>query len=194
MSSKHLLAWLPLVLLPASCVVDNSPPRVVEVDPSGGPVVTTPSTSTSELLVDVDTNQVMTATGGGGVGVFVEYKAGGHWHVYWTCDSTVNPSASTCDFDLRLSTNAGNIGNVAAQGSVNPGMGGSPSLEIQSAVTTELDGITFDTPAGAVVTIDALVAGTRDGRLFFFVQNGVVDGNVDTTRLSDPMMFHGSMP
>src|SRR5215472_7303151 len=74
---------------------------------SGGPAA---ATSNQPLLVDVDTNRTMTAQPGDGVGVFTEYAAGGHWHIFWTCDT--NRTNFDCLFNVGIST-AGAITNPA---------------------------------------------------------------------------------
>jgi hypothetical protein len=196
MALKLPLAWLPLLLavLPAACTVESDPvPAPIPYYP-GGSASATPAGSAGELIVDVDTNQVMTAKGGGGVGVFVEYKTGGHWHVYWTCDTNVNPSSSSCAVGIHATANTGTIDNLKAEGAATPAASGPGAVDVQATVATDVQGMTFDTLPGAVIAIDATVEGTRDGHFFFFVQNGVVDGSTDPSKLSDPMLFHPTSP
>src|SRR5690349_15935816 len=55
------------------------------------------------ITAKVDTDQTMQVSPGQGVGVFTEYVSGGHWHVWWTCDTNVNPQAASCFFSLKIS-------------------------------------------------------------------------------------------
>ncbi len=165
--------------------------------PAGGPTTGDGSPSATPILVDVDTNQTMTATPGQGVGVFTEYTAGGHWHVWWTCDTAVNPQAPTCAFDVKISAASGAITNVKSE-SFDARNGASlvktsPTIEAITATTTETHGLTFDTDAGAIITLDAAMGGAHDGRFLFFVQSGKVNGGYAGT-LTDPLMLEGSTP
>jgi hypothetical protein len=152
------------------------------------------SPSASPILVDVDTNKTMNAAPGQGVGVFTEYTAGGHWHVWWTCDSSVNPQ-SVCPFDVKITAASGAITNVKTEkfeqtDSYNYG---SALIEATTTTTTDLDGLLFDTDPGAVITLDATVAGKHDSRFLFFVQDGQVNGGFNGT-LTDPIMLEGTKP
>src|SRR5437868_4514680 len=83
-----------LAPLAVACVVQADPgSRRGAPVAGGGAVPGTPaatdgnndgSPSATPILVDVDTNGTMTAAPGQGVGVFTEYTAGGHWHIWWT--------------------------------------------------------------------------------------------------------------
>ncbi len=167
---------------------------------SGG----TPSGSSSggtvqPMLVDVDPNQTMNASPGDGVGVFVEYATGGHWHVWWTCDT--NKTGLSCSFDNTISAAKGSIANV---GSMTPGVAAmgvtqnAPgAIEAQTSTTTAVDGLTFDTPLTAgqtpIITVDAKVNGQENAQWLFFVQNGQINGGTHDM-LTDPLMFEPSTP
>jgi hypothetical protein len=148
---------------------------------------------TQPLVVVVDTDRVLTATPGQGVGVFTEYRGGGHWHVWWTCDTAV--SQSTCTFEINVAVSGGVISNVQSEGAaVQSWVAATPRQVTVSTVTsTELDGITFDAPAGQSIQVDAQLNGTRDGQFLFFVQDGIVNGGY-MGQLSDPLVFSPSTP
>jgi hypothetical protein len=151
------------------------------------------SGSTQPLLVIVDTNQTMTASPGQGVGVFVEYQAGGHWNIWWTCD-TYKTSLS-CNFDVIATVTTGTIANVIGQ-SETVNQASSQQIEALSTTTTGVNGMTFDTPLGPkapIITVSASVDGAQSGSFLFFVQNGQINGGYNGT-LSDPLMFEPSSP
>jgi hypothetical protein len=162
---------------------------------SGG---STGTTSGQPMLVDVDPNRTMTANPGQGVGVFTEYQTGGHWNVWWTCDTSV--SNEPCSYDVTLSVSTGTLANVAGQGlerSDTLTQASSQQIELLTTTTTATDGVTFDTvvPSGTtpIITVDAKLDGQESGTLFYFVQDGEIDGNYGGS-LTDPLMLEPSSP
>lgn len=187
-----------------ACVIEDDGPHhhrgdsttVVVTPPassSGDTAVDTSATSTSAMLVDVDSGQTMNAQPGDGVGVFVEYTTGGHWHVWWTCDT--NQSGQSCDFAVSIAAATGNISNIDASALVG-GVYSSPSpssLEAQSTTTLDVKGLRFDTDAGAVITLEASLGDIKDGSFLFFVQDGKVNGGF-AGKLTNPLRLEGSVP
>jgi hypothetical protein len=152
------------------------------------------------MLVDVDPDRTMTAAPGDGVGVFSEYQTGGHWHVWWTCDT--NKTNLSCAFDVSVSVTTGTIANLAGQvGRGDTVTQASPTgIEATTVTTTGVSGITFDTvpPSGGgatrpIITLDAKVGGYEDPSFLFFVQDGQVNGNFGGS-LTDPLMLEPSSP
>jgi hypothetical protein len=189
-----------------ACAYEDQPPRRLAPDPqpyspSGAPTsgggttapVTPGSSSVAPMLVEVDTDQTMTAKGGEGVGVFIEYSKGGHWHVWWTCDTA--QTRQSCDFSVSAAAASGNISNVDA--SELPGgfvTASTPSrVDATSTTTTEVHGIRFDTNAGAVITVEASASGLKDGSFLFFVQDGKVNGGF-AGKLTNPLQLQGNAP
>ncbi|HVJ93324.1 MAG TPA: hypothetical protein VM580_26165 [Labilithrix sp.] len=145
------------------------------------------------MLVEVDTDQTMSAEGGQGVGVFVEYASGGHWHLWWTCDTL--QTQQSCDFVVSAVAASGNLRNVDSS-EVNRGSVTSPSasrVDAKTTTTTEVHGIRFDTDPGEVITVEASVGGLTDGAFLFFVQAGKVNGGF-SGKLTNPLQFQGSTP
>lgn len=176
---RFLPALLALPLLLA-CVVethstDKGPPAVQPV------------------TVVVDTGQQMNDTPGGqGLGVFVTYAAGGHWHVWWTCDTTL--SGLPCDFDVTMSgTSITNAQTQAFESNDSLDASTPNQLVALAHTTTGVDGVTFDAAPGMDMKVDLTVSGLRDWRFFFFVQNGQVNGNFQG-ELTDPLIFEPSSP
>ena len=197
----------------AACVVENDGPRYYRHAPdnSGPPPSTSSSSSssgstavdpgttasTAAMLVEVDSNQTMNAQPGEGVGVFVEYNKGGHWHVWWTCDT--NQTGQSCDFSISISAATGAIANIDA-GELAGGLYSAPTparLEARSTTSTDVKGFRFDTDAGAVITLEATLASAqgdvKDGTFLFFVQDGKVNGGF-AGKLSNPLRLQGNVP
>lgn len=154
--------------------------------------------SAQPMLVDVDPNRTMNATPGNGVGVFTQYVTGGHWNVWWTCDTS--KTSLPCAFDVTVTVSTGTLANVAGQSPLS----GSPvtqvsqqSIELVTTTTTGIDGMTFDTvvPAGAtpIITLNAKLGGVDDAQYLFFVQDGQINGDYAGS-LTDPLMLEPSSP
>jgi hypothetical protein len=151
------------------------------------------SGSTKPMLVLVDNDRTMNANPGDGVGVFTEYRTGGHWRVWWTCDT--NKTNQSCTFDVSATVTGGSVTNVAG---VSLAAGdtlsqGGAQIQAQTTTTTSVQGMTFDAPAGATITLDAQMDAQRDGSFLFFVQDGKIDGGYTGT-LTDPLMLQPSAP
>lgn len=191
-----------------ACVYENEAPRRLAPEPkpyspdpaptagdpgSTPPPATSGNASPSPMLVEIDSDQTMTAVGGEGVGVFIEYFKGGHWRLWWTCDTA--QTRQSCDFNVSAAAASGNITNVDA--AELPGgfvTASTPSrVDAKSTTTTEVHGIRFDTNPGAVITVDASVGGLKDGAFLFFVQDGKVNGGF-TGKLTNPLQLQGNAP
>lgn len=197
-----------------ACVIEDAPPRQLgpNTDPpppsaapapsgSGAPAPPSsgaPTTPTAPMLVTLDTDQVMNADAGQGVGIFTEYGAGGKWHVWWTCDTA--KSNQDCDVSLSATAASGNIFDVDSRELAN-GFVTAPTpsrVEARVKTTTEVHGIRFKTNPGAVITLEATVGGLKEGpgqnqSFFFFVQGGKINGGF-TGRLTNPLQLQGSAP
>lgn len=152
-----------------------------------------PAANGAPMLVEIETDQTMNAEGGEGVGVFVEYFKGGHWHIWWSCDT--KRTAQSCDFTIGATALTGAISKVDTselRGGVAREKGGS-RVDVTSTTTTELRGIRFDTDAGATITLDAAIGGLSDGSFLFFVQDGQVNGGF-AGQLTNPLQLRGTIP
>lgn len=174
---------------------DDSAPTYVET-PSEEPAApaTDSTASITPMLVDVDTNQTMDAEGGDGVGVFVEYFEGGHWRIWWSCDT--NQTGQSCDFTVSASAATGTISNLDDHDLDDDAVLKEPStsqIDVRSNTTTEVRGIRFDTDPGATITVEATLGSLRDGSFLFFVQDGKIKGGFDG-RLTNPLQLRGTTP
>ena|SRR5579883_2389484 len=181
------------------CVVDNQPSYGYGGGSGGGSGgsagTSSGGASATPLLVDVDPGRTLNAQPGQGVGVFTEYVSGGHWHVWWTCDT--GKTGSPCSFDVKVSVDRDSILDVSADTSTSAASSvtqpTAQSLESQTTTSTGVDGVHFDTTPGAIITLDASVDGMHDGSFLFFVQDGQVNGGYQGT-VTDPLMLEGKTP
>jgi len=138
--------------------------------------------------------QTLTAQPGQGVGVFTEYQAGGHWNIRWTCDTAM--TGLSCNFQISVSVSSEPITNLASQLSESGAAPMQPSpneVSVATVTTNAMDGITFDTAPGAIITLDAKLDGNEDGSFLFFVEDGKVNGGYQGA-LADPLMIEPSSP
>jgi hypothetical protein len=156
-------------------------------------------TSTQPMIVVVDPNRTMNASPGQGVGVFTQYQTGGHWNIWWTCDTT--KTGLSCPFDVTVSANSGTIANAAGQSlqrTDSLDQASADQIEVTTTTTTAVQGVTFDTvladsTATPIITVTAELNGVADPSYFFFVQDGEINGGFQGN-LTDPLMFEPSSP
>jgi hypothetical protein len=158
------------------------------------PSSSTPTDAPTPILVDVDTNKTMNAAPGDGVGIFVEYAAGGQWHVWWTCDT--NKTSESCAFTIKIATKTGSMSDLVLAGTAQGDSLQQSDTQTLDAVTTTTSNavdVKFTGDPGGTIEIEAAVGGVDDSSFFFFVQNGTVNGGY-TGALSDPLRFEGNTP
>ncbi len=176
------------------CLGCDAGPPDGEVSPGS------PTPSAEPMLGMVDPNVKMSASPGEGVGVFTEYANGGHWTIWWTCDTNI--TSQTCPFDVKVSSAKSEITNAAAMGfsssdslvtPANPAAGTAGEIEAKTTTTTGVSSIMFDTTPGAKITLTATVGGLYNGKFLFWVQDGKVNGGYKGT-VTDPLMLVGASP
>lgn len=168
----------------AGCFVSNrSEPDPIVVDP---PVLDTPK------QVAITPDKTLQADAGEGVGIFVEYVAGGRWHVWTACDT--NKSKAACDFEVfAIPEQGAKISNVQAEalesGDVAEELTDG-SAHLSTSTSTELDGMTFDATPGAVVELEVYFDGIPDSRVVFWFGNDTLHTGAPT----DPVDFLPETP
>lgn len=163
----------------------------------GGPYGNSSSGSSSgsgpaaPLLVDVDTGGTLVTTAGNGIGVYVEYQAGGLWRVSWTCDTLL--TNLSCRYVVDVSVSTGAIANTTSDGigpSDSVAQANPQQLEAVTTTTTGVASMVFDTTPGAAITVSVALDAPVS---FFFVQDNLVNGGY-TGALTNPLIFQPSTP
>jgi len=153
---------------------------------------TVPTTDALAMTVEVDPDATLTISPGQGVGVFVEYRAGGHWRLSWSCDTSL--SGEPCQYQVAITAQGGPLSNVVTLASADAVTQPAPQeVDASTFTTTTLDGVTFDAPPGTSISLNVLLDGAKDGVSMFFVQGGVVNGGYSGA-LTDPLVFEPSSP
>jgi hypothetical protein len=145
-----------------------------------------PAAQQQVAQASIDTNETLVTEAGKGAGVFIEYANGGRWHVFAACDSLLSgASREPCAFDVYVSLPAGErYDNVqpenlrAAEGDVIYQQAN--GMQLLMTTSTEIDGMYFSTPAGAVVRFDVAVGGVQDPRYIYWVGNGGIHSGAPT--------------
>ena len=162
----------------------------------GVPADTTP---TAPAQVAIETNATLTASPGQGVGVFVQYAAGGQWTITTSCDTL--KSQYSCGFDLfvsglRPSTALTDVKgtNLSDADSVDLGRDGTVHLSTQTS--TDLQGLTFSAPPGAGIELEMYLDGAMvdangdpQSRFVYWISDGVLHTGAST----DPIDFTPTM-
>ena len=145
--------------------------------------------------VAIDTGATLSSPAGAGVGVFVEYTAGGHWTVTTACDTTT--SGDACGFDIFVAGAGANgstvlsnpNGTTLAQGDgVDIQSDGSYHLFTNTATTNE--GMTFDATAGGTVELEIYLDGVPQPRFVYWIGGKVLHTGAPT----DPIELAPSAP
>jgi hypothetical protein len=161
---------------------------------SGGnpPPTTTPPVLDDPKTVSITTDKTLETGAGDGVGVFVEYAAGGHWRVFTACDT--NKSKLACDFEAFLiPAKDAAISNVQGEGLE----GGDfaellkdGSAHLSASTSTEFDGMTFDATPGATVELEIYFEGYPEPRVVYWFG----DDTLHTGAPTDPIDFAPNTP
>jgi hypothetical protein len=144
------------------------------------------------LRVDIDTDQTLEADPGEGAGLFVEYAAGGMYHVFSTCDT--NHSNFSCEWlvvasiDPTLSMEVTDDGNLEKDDAITRIDKGAVRLLFVS--DADFDGAVLKVPEGERLRLNWLLDGFADATQLSWVS----DGSVHTGAPSDPLDLEPTSP
>jgi hypothetical protein len=134
----------------------------------------------------IDTDATLEVVPAEGVGVFVEYASGGHWHVYTSCDT--DRSGSDCLFDIVVQPlGQSKISSVSPddlESEDEMSLVGDDAVHLVARTDYDLDGFFLDTDAGAVLSVDAYLDNVCTNYVFW-----AGDGAVHEGAPSAPMEF-----
>lgn len=131
----------------------------------------------------IDTDALIDVKPAEGVGVFVEYEAGGRWHVYASCDTNV--SRHDCLFDVVVHS-LGTNGILSASGDGledddSVSLFGVDGVQMVSYTDYDFDGFYVDTDPGAKLSIDVMLDdGCGAEWVYWIDQGGVHEGAPST--------------
>ena len=175
---RALFLAIPLALSSAACSYDNGDANRVFNTP---PNCSSPSTPVQSAI---DADQQIEVDAGQGAGVFVEYQTGGHWLLRTSCDTL--KSGAKCDWDIIVTPEDGRslvnvVGNELEDGD---GVSAYPddgvSYQFLASTSSDIDGFSFDSEAGAGVRVDAYLDGQCALPFFFWVGDGALHSGSPT--------------
>jgi len=165
MQLRNLLVVAPLVALLGGCTYSSN---TAPYDVGGGQTKTVPQST-------VDTDASMAGIDPGqGAGAFIEYQAGGDWHLYTACDTAV--SGASCTWDIIVATGGGDT-LQAFQPDRLDGRDwvdwyDQNALEMVATTHNDFDGFFFQTDPGSVVRFDVYLDGAPAPAYIYWVGNG----------------------
>jgi len=155
------------------------------------PTVPAPTLDTPKQVA-ITPDKTLQTEAGAGVGIFVEYAAGGHWRVWTACDT--NQSRVSCDFEaFAIPEKGAKIANVHGEelesGDVAEALTDG-SAHLSTSTSTEFDGMTFDATPGAVMELEVYFDGVPDSRVVYWFGNDTLHTGAPT----DPVDFLPDTP
>jgi hypothetical protein len=178
-SARVLVACAGITALTGCIIVDDNydDDRTTVIDNG-------PTTIDEPMLVNIDSDVALDAKPGDGVGVFVEYYAGGTYRIWTTCDT--NFSGATCPFDIFTSVDtSSSIIAITEENlekfdsiTVQQTQG---TVDLHFETDSDYDAIEIDVTPGAILRVEALIDGTSDPRFVYWFGNGVLHEGAPTS-------------
>jgi hypothetical protein len=112
---------------------------------------------------------------GEGIGVFIEVEQGGRWHVSTACDTKL--SGLPCYFNVIAILPEGVTYGDVQEWSLESGdriIKYEDGLELVTTTERDLDGMSFDVPAGEVVRFEVYLDDVADARYVYWVGGGAI--------------------
>lgn len=156
-----------------------------------GDDTTTPDDPSIEQVA-IQPDQVLESKPGEGVGIFVEYMAGGKWHVWTACDTF--DSGQVCAFDIFAGTSrpesllaygADDIEGTDALVDLGDG-----TVELIADTDSDPDGVVLELEAGTPLILEVYLDEQSAEPFVYWVSDNVVHGGAPT----NPVEFVPSAP
>jgi len=125
--------------------------------------------------VAIQSDQQLSANPGEGVGIFVEYRAGGQWHIWTTCDTFT--SKAVCSFDIFAGTRPELLRSYAtdqAEGYDEVKDLGNGEIELLADTDSDTDGLIVMTEPGAPLDLEVYLDGNSAAPFVYWVSDDVI--------------------
>jgi hypothetical protein len=134
-----------------------------------------PVTSCGDTVEEavIDTDELLDVDAGNGAGAFIEYEAGGTYHITTSCDA----DNGDCLWDIVVAPVDGAIVSAAPadlEGDDSLSFGSGEQLRLVADTGRDFDGFVVETEPGATLEIDALLDGGCGNRYLFWVGDGAL--------------------
>jgi hypothetical protein len=187
---RSLGLWPAILTLAASIGLGGAGCIFVDNDDGDGgevtPVEDPPKADTPQQVI-IDADETMTTSPGDGVGLFIEYATGGHWHIYTACDT--NDSGYPCAFDVIVSgvDPATEILNVKPENLTGEKdviqLEGTRAVHLYTETSDGLNGMTFDAAPGAMLEVDTYLDDAPGEHFVYWIGGGVLHAGAPTNPL-----------
>lgn len=163
-----------IFMMSACCALGAATSGCFVVSDGGSP--DRPAASPAQESVDTDAPDAprLMVTPGEGAGLWVQYRTGGLWDVFTSCDTKI--TGRSCNFDVILAA-----GPPAALSDPKPhgfhagdsatSAGG--SIALVTSTTGGLDGVTFLSDPGAILRVDMLLDGAAQPLFVNWIGGGM---------------------
>jgi hypothetical protein len=181
-----LSACIGLASTTTGCIIVNDNDSSYQSPPSNNPP---PDVQPMKVAIDPDVK--LTAAPGDGVGVFVEYGSGGHWHIWTTCDTS--HSSSVCSFDIFASTIDGSAIDFTGQdleGYDFTSKNTDGSVEFYAETSSDTDAVDLTTTPGATLQLEVRLDGNSAPAYVDWFGAGVLHKGAPT----NPVLFVPKTP
>lgn len=125
--------------------------------------------------VAIQPDQALAANPGEGVGVFVEYRTGGKWHIWTTCDTFT--SKAVCSFDIFASVPALQLHAYASdqvEGYDEVKDLGDGQLELIADTDSDVDGLVLEADPGAALNLEVYLDGNDAAPFVYWVSDDII--------------------
>ena len=151
-----------------------------------------PPVSEDPRLVSIDTDATVSAEPGEGVGLFVEYTAGGAWRLSTTCDT--NYSNIGCTFDAFASVDTSSelldLSTEDLEGQDQAKILEEGVAGWHAETASDIDAITLTTTPGAILRVEMYLDGVSQPRFVYWLGKGVLHEGAPT----NPIDFEPTEP
>jgi hypothetical protein len=138
--------------------------------PGGGG---TSSQDIEQAVIDVD--QLLDVEPGDGAGAFIEYEAGGNYHVTTSCDVAEN---GECYWDIIVmpldDSPVLSVSPIDLESDDSLTFGEGNQLRLVAKTGKDFDGFSFQTDAGAAIRVDAFLDDAPANPYLFWVGDGAL--------------------
>lgn len=138
----------------------------------------------------IDADQIMETQLGEGVGLFVEYRSGGTWRVWTSCDTVY--TGYSCVLDTYMLAGS-SISNVSSEGLESYDYVDQPypdELIFYAETGADSDAIEFDTDPGVSLELELVLDDYVDPTFIYWVG----DGRIHEGASSSPVIFEPDSP
>jgi hypothetical protein len=141
-----------------------------------------PPSAEEAMLMTIDTDATVTAEPGEGVGIFVEYAAGGTWRIWTTCDT--NHSNAPCYFDIFASVDTSSelldIFSDESESGDQVRLYSEGTAYFGATTESDVDAMVLNTTPGAIVRLEVYLDGVEQPRFLYWFGDGVLHRGAPT--------------